>query len=84
MTASGSEFVYELDGKPRKPTLAEKLRLTELDGYNLEGIPRSHQNRLLGNMVQISFAEALFKHIRTHILKYDNNVSLDTAVKIAA
>jgi len=84
MTASGSEYVYELDGKPRKPTLEEKLRLTELDGYNLEGIPRTHQNRLLGNMVQISFAEALFRHIKIHILKYDNSIPLHSQLAIAA
>ena len=84
MTAGGSEFVYELDGIPRKPTLAEKLRLTELEGYNLEGIPRSHQNRLLGNMVQISFSAALFKHIKVHILKYDDSQSLDNHLDMAA
>jgi len=84
MTASGSEYVYELDGKPRKPTLAEKLRLTELEGYYLEGIPRTHQNRLLGNMVQISFAEALFRHIKSVILKYDNSIPLHSQLNMAA
>jgi DNA-cytosine methyltransferase len=69
MTATGSEKLYEFDGIPRSPHLREKLVLTELEGYNLEGLPRAAQNRLLGNMVQISFAEALFRHIRVHILK---------------
>ena len=68
MTAGGSEWVYESDGEPRRPTLHEKLVLTELVGYNLEGLARVHQNRLLGNMVQISFAEALFTHIKMRIL----------------
>jgi hypothetical protein len=84
MTASGSEFVYELDGIPRKPTLAEKLVLTELEGYNLDGLARSHQNRLLGNMVQISFAEALFQHIKIHILKNDNSMPKDNHLDMAA
>lgn len=69
MTATGSEFVFEFDGKRRKPTIKERQVLTELEGLNLEGIAEGNQKTLLGNMVQISFAEALFRHIRTHMLK---------------
>lgn len=74
MTASGSEYVYESDGIPRKPTLEEKLVLTELEGYNLNGLSRVHQNKLLGNMVQISFAEALLNHIKVNILNNNNSI----------
>ena len=69
ITASASEWVYEKSGIRRKMTLKEKLIFTELEGLNLEGISVVNQNRLLGNMVQISFAEAIFRHIRKRILK---------------
>ncbi len=69
MTASGSEKFYGLDGKRRELTIIERLTLTELTGLRLNGISLTHQKRLLGNMVQVSFAEALFKHIRKTILK---------------
>ncbi len=69
MTASGSEYVYGLDGVRRKPTINERLVLTELEGLNLDGISTTDQKILLGNMVQISFSEALFRHIKTNILK---------------
>lgn len=69
MTATGSEYFYGLDGKRRKPKMAERLVLTELEGLKLTGIPETSQKTLVGNMVQISLAEALFNHIKTHILK---------------
>lgn len=72
MTATGSEYFYGLDGKRRKPTIEERLVLTELEGLNLDGIPETSQKRLLGNMVQVSFAEALFNHIKTNILKVED------------
>lgn len=69
MTATGNEFFYGLDGVRRKPRMWERLVLTELEGLNLEGIPETHQKTLVGNMVQVSFAEALFRHIRYNILR---------------
>ncbi len=69
MTATGSENFFGIDGVRRNPTVKERLVLTELEGLILTGIPETSCKKLVGNMVQISFAEALFKHIRTHILK---------------
>jgi DNA-cytosine methyltransferase len=72
MTASGSEYFYGIDGKRYRPFMKDRLVLTELEGLNLEGIPQTAQKKLVGNMVQISFAEALFLHIKTHILKVED------------
>lgn len=69
MTASGSEKFYGFDGKRRELTIGERLVLSELEGLRLDGISMTHQKRLVGNMVQVSFAEALFRHIRHTILK---------------
>ena len=69
MTATGSEYLYGIDGVRRQPTIEERLVLTELEGLNLEGISKTDQKKLLGNMVQVSFSEALFRHIRYNILK---------------
>ena len=69
MTATGSEYFYGIDGVRRQPTIEERLVLTELEGLNLEGISKTDQKKLLGNMVQVSFSEALFRHIKTQILK---------------
>lgn len=76
MTATGSEYLYGLDGKRRKPTMPERLILTELEGLNLDGIPETHQKKLVGNMVQVSFAEALFRHIIENILRVSNTRTL--------
>jgi len=69
MTATGSECFYGLDGRRRKPKMWERLVLTELEGLNLKGISQTHQKKLVGNMVQVSLAEALFRHIKKHILR---------------
>lgn len=69
LTAGASEKVYTADGKGRRATLEERLVLSELEGYNLKGLSEVDQKTLVGNMVQISFAAALFRHIRTHILR---------------
>lgn len=72
MTATGSEKAYGMDGKARDFTMAERLVLTELEGLMLTGIPKNSQKKLVGNMVQVSLAECLFKHIRKHILRCDD------------
>lgn len=69
MTATGSEYLYDINGKKWNATIKERLVLTELEGLNLIGIGFTSQKKLLGNMVQVSFAEALFNHIKLHILK---------------
>lgn len=79
MTATGSEKVYCYDGKPRDLTIEERLTLTELEGLNLNGISKNYQKRLLGNMVQVSLAEKLFKHIKEHILEVSNNKTIKLA-----
>lgn len=72
MTATGSEKAYGMDGKARDFTIAERLVLTELEGLELRGISQTNQKTLLGNMVQVSLAESLFRHIRENILRYDD------------
>ena len=72
MTATGSEYFYDMEGTRSKPEMWERLVLTELEGLILDGIPQTAQKKLVGNMVQISFAEALFLHIKKHILKVEN------------
>lgn len=69
MTATGSEYLYGLNGKRWNATVRERLILSELEGLNLKGIGLTASKKLIGNMVQVSFAEALFKHIKTHILR---------------
>ena len=69
MTATGSELFYEIDGVERKPTISERLVLTEFEGMNFKGISKTAQKRGLGNMVQPSLMYAICKHIREHILK---------------
>jgi len=72
MTATGSEYFYAFDGERRKPLMKERLVLSELEGLHLSGICETDQKTLVGNMVQVSFSEALFQHIKTHILKVDD------------
>lgn len=79
MTATGSEKVYCHDGKGRDLTIEERLVLTELEGLNLEGISKSYQKKLLGNMVQISFAEKLFQHVKEDILQISEEMTLEKA-----
>lgn len=69
MTATGSEKAYGMDGKARDFTMPERLVLTELEGLIMTGIPKSKQKKLVGNMVQVSLAECLFRHIREQILE---------------
>lgn len=79
MTATGSEKVYCHDGKERDLTIEERLVLTELEGLNLEGISKSYQKKLLGNMVQISFAEKLFLHVKENILQVSGELTIEKA-----
>jgi len=72
MTSTGSEWLYGIDGKRRKPTIDERLILSELEGLRLKGISVTDQKTLIGNMVQVSFAEALFRHIKSNILKVNS------------
>ncbi|RZL20464.1 MAG: hypothetical protein EOO89_00040 [Pedobacter sp.] len=69
MTATGSEKAYGVDGKAKDFKMSERLVLTELEGVILKGVPVTWQKKLVGNMVQISLAECLFNHIRSHILE---------------
>ena len=79
MTATGSEKVYCADGKGRDLTIEERLVLTELEGLNLEGISKSYQKKLVGNMVQVSFAEKLFQHVKENILLASGQIGLKKA-----
>ena len=80
MTATDSQVAYGFDGKARPFTIEEKLVLTELEGLNLGKISKTKKATLLGNMVQVSFAESLFRHIKEEILQ----VGRDSDVSIAA
>jgi len=70
MTASGDGLLV-FDGKEwRGINTMERQKLSHLEGYNLDGFSDSDKVRLMGNMVQIPFAEAIMRHIRAEILKY--------------
>jgi hypothetical protein len=74
MTATGA--VYFLDNGIKRPiNLEERLLLSHLEGYDLNAfltdgkpIPADAKVRLLGNMVQIPFAQAMLEHVRKVIL----------------
>jgi site-specific DNA-cytosine methylase len=70
LTASGSEEVMEIGQEIfRKMTNEERTILSDMVGVNLQGIKEDAKKRLLGNMVQPAFAEAICRHIREQILK---------------
>lgn len=69
MTATGSELFYDHEGFECKPTIQDRLVVTEFEGMNLKGIPKTGQKRGLGNMVQPSLMYEICKHIRERILK---------------
>jgi site-specific DNA-cytosine methylase len=69
MTAS-SDGLKVYDGKIwRDVTVQERLVLSHLEGYDLSIFTEDDQIRLMGNMVQIPFAEAITRHILYHILR---------------
>lgn len=70
MTASG-DGLQLFDGKLwRGVNTIERQKLSHLEGYNLSAFKESQCTKLMGNMVQIPFAEAIMRHIRTEILKF--------------
>ncbi|MCB0540193.1 MAG: DNA cytosine methyltransferase [Bacteroidetes bacterium] len=68
MTASGDNLMV-FDGKRwRKINVEERQILSHLKGYNLSMFSEKDRIRLMGNMVQIPFAEAITGHIKSEIL----------------
>ncbi len=68
MTASGDNLMV-FDGKSwRKINVEERQILSHLKGYDLSIFEDEDRVRLMGNMVQIPFAEAITGHIRSEIL----------------
>ena len=69
MTASGDGLLL-FDGKEwRKINAEERQILSHLEGYDLGAFKDSEKTKLMGNMVQIPFAEAIMRHIRLNILR---------------
>ncbi len=68
LTANGN-YSFVRNGITTKMTIEEKKKVSDLCDLNLDGISYKDASILLGNMVQIHFAEALFNHIKKHILK---------------
>ena len=69
MTASG-DGLQLFDGKTwRAVNTAERQKLSHLEGYDLSIFTEAQATKLMGNMVQIPFAEAIMKHIRQEILR---------------
>lgn len=69
MTAAG-DGLQLFDGKTwRGVNTVERQKLSHLEGYDLSEFTETEATRLMGNMVQIPFAEAIMKHIRLNILR---------------
>jgi len=68
MTASG-DGLQLFDGKTwRGVNTIERQKLSHLEGYDLSNFTEAQCTKLMGNMVQIPFAEAIMRHIRQNIL----------------
>lgn len=67
LTAQGS-FSFFKNGKQMKMTIEEKQKVCDLTNLKLNGISYPDASVLLGNMVQVHFSEAIFKHIKENIL----------------
>ncbi len=70
----------------RKISVQERKILSHLDGYDISNFPEKDQIRLMGNMVQIPFAEAILRHLKDEILQYRSatNITLSDTLKMAA
>ena len=69
MTASG-DGLQLFDGKIwRGVNTIERQTLSHLEGFDLSIFTEAQATKLMGNMVQIPFAEAIMKHIRQEILR---------------
>ena len=69
MTASG-DGLQLFDGETwRGVHIDERQKLSHLGGYDLSIFTEAQCTKLMGNMVQIPFAEAIMKHIRLNILR---------------
>ena len=69
MTASG-DGLQLFDGKTwRGVNTVERQKLSHLEGYDLSIFTEAQCTKLMGNMVQIPFAEAIMRHIRLNILR---------------
>ena len=76
-------MVYDKYGW-RKINVHERKILSHLEGYDISQFDELDQVRLMGNMVQIPFAEAILHHIKTNILGYGNASLYGNQYKLAA
>lgn len=69
----GTPYGFIRDGVETKMSIKEKQKISDVEGVILRDdnyeVTEKHANILLGNMVQVHFSEAIFKHIRDVILK---------------
>lgn len=80
MTANDEGLmVYDQFGW-RKINVHERKILCHLEGFDLRNFNDDDQIRLMGNMVQIPFAEAIMRHIKTHILESGKNNTSKSAI----
>ncbi len=68
MTASDDGLLVYENKTWRPVTSDERQKLSHLDGYDLSGFTDAEKRTLMGNMVQIPFAEAIMRHINERIL----------------
>ena len=68
----------------RKINVQERKILSHLEGYDISNFDEIDQIRLMGNMVQIPFAEAILYNIKTNILGYGNASAIQSQYKLAA
>ena len=70
MTATGDGLLL-FDGREWRPiNTTERQILSHLEGYDLSGFCDRDKTKLMGNMVQIPFAEAIMRNMRTNILPF--------------
>lgn len=69
MTASDDGLLVFANRRWRPVTCDERQILSHLEGYDLSGFSDPEKRTLMGNMVQIPFAEAIMSHIRANILR---------------
>lgn len=72
LTATGGELVKDVNGW-RALTSAEKIKICHMEDFDFTGFSDKEVTKLLGNMVQIPFAEALAKHVIDNILPQQIN-----------
>ena len=84
MTANDEGLMVLDQNGWRKVSVGERQILSFLEAYDMSNYKEKEQVKLMGNMVQIPFAEAILRHIKTNILGYNTEIVLDGRSKMAA